>query len=145
MLAGGDCSSFCSASNWEYATEIYGPSVTFTFDNPKNAFGTTIFDIGTTGQVTWTLMTDDGQEYTAAMSGGDDRCNERFFGVISDMNFTMAIFTSDNEEDSIYFDDTYCANVAPIPTLGQWGIIALSMIMLILGLVVVRQRKLIFA
>jgi hypothetical protein len=35
--------------------------------------------------------------------------------------------------------------IVPIPSLSQWGIIALSMIMLIFGLVVVRHRKVTFA
>ena len=36
---------------------------------------------------------------------------------------------------------TECAGSAPIPTLSQWGIIALALVMLVFGIVVVRQRK----
>jgi hypothetical protein len=43
--------------------------------------------------------------------------------------------------DEFVNDECECVAGAIIPTLSQWGIIALSMIMLIFGLVAVRRRK----
>jgi hypothetical protein len=135
----------CSGGDGLYYA--WNNQVKLTFNSPKNAFGTLLSDVGTIGQVTVTLMTDDGQSYTAAMSAGSDvNCNQRFFGVISDMNFIMAEFTSDNPSDGMNLDDTYCASdvpIRPIPTLSQWSIISLSVLLLIFGLIGLKQRKLI--
>ena len=39
---------------------------------------------------------------------------------------------------------TLCGDITPIPTLSQWGIIALGMLTMIFGVVMIRQRKVIF-
>ena len=127
---------------------FWSQNATFVFDEPKNVFGTEIYDLGNVGPTTLTLMTDDGQSYTVVQDFdvGNEQCGIIFYGIISDMNFVMAIFTNSNPEDNMLFDNTYCANtLAPIPTLSQWGIIALGMLTLIFGVVMIRQRKTLFA
>ena len=123
---------------------------TLIFNAPKSVFGTKIIAAGDRGPITITLMTDDGQSYIAVMSpGGATTFNERFFGVISDMNFTMAIFTSDNPGDGLFLDDTYCASSIlkeAVPTLNEWGVIILALMLSIFGMVaVLRQRDLTIA
>ena len=48
---------------------------------------------------------------------------------------------NDATRDDLVNENCECIGSLPIPTLSQWGLFALSVIMLILGIVVVRQRK----
>ena len=67
----------------------------------------------------------------------DDGVAEVFVGASCDdmVNQTVEDFINDNCE---------CVGGRPIPTMSEWGIIVLSFVMLIFGIVAVRQRKTIF-
>lgn len=117
-------------------------SMTITFDSPKNAFATDIAQPGNLGPITITLMTDGGESYTAFMSsGGESLDNIAFYGLVTDMLFTSVIITRDNVNDGFGLDRTYCAVVpsALIPTMSQWALMILGLILT--SLAVVRIRK----
>ena len=124
-----------------------GADLTISFNNPKNAFGFTVIAQGNPNQATLTLMTNNDQSFTVAMDFSGSPCNKKFYGIISDVDFTMALFSNSDQNDGVGLDDIHCANVpiTPIPTLSQWGIIALGMLTMIFGVVMIRQRKTLFA
>ena len=87
-------------------------------------------DIGTLVSGTSVTITFD-VAVTFAGNGSFVSCQ----GTVSGSNFASVL--TDDPDEAGDMDPTLTA----IPTLSQWGIIGLSLIMLIFGLVVVRQRK----
>ena len=88
-------------------------------------------------------MTNDGQSEVysilEATDGVQPDCNVIFFGVISEMNFDMVVISSSSAGEGISIDNTYCANVTPIPTMSQWTLFILGLCLT--SLAVVRIKK----
>lgn len=69
---------------------------------------------------------------------------------ISFEKFAQLIFSGEpNGSSTLYIDNVFFSNgacpssaaVAPIPTLGEWGLICMSLLLLIGGIVIIRQRS----
>ena len=88
------------------------------------------------------------------ISGGNDDCEPNPTGpgccVISagNCNNNQLIGACDEDEGMAWFLDTDCSEVpqcqivnTPIPTITQWGLIALASILGIISFIVIRRRK----
>jgi hypothetical protein len=84
-------------------------TLTFTFDDPTDAFAADILDFGTCcDAMVLNIASDTGELNTiAAVGGGLPRGNLQFFGVITDEPFKILTFTSDQNSDNdlIVFDE----------------------------------------
>ena len=139
--------TLCNTSEIAAGFNIVAPQMgewqsIFKFDSPKNAFGLDIRDFGDQfNPSTLTFVNDIGDEITVSMTpaGDNSSCNEIFFGVITDMEFTTAIFEASTNQDAIAFDNVHCALLSePIPTLSQWGIMILGMLSMIFGVIALK-------
>jgi len=84
-------------------------SLTFTFANPKTAFGFNITDFGDFGGGVLTFMNNAGDSFSAAMGSFPSGTGNVFFGVINyTMPFDMVILTHTNANDALGYDEIYC-------------------------------------
>jgi hypothetical protein len=103
---------FDSTISGQYATEGHQyldhqsdleVTTTFAFNDHINAFGFDLIDFGDWGSGQLTLLTDAGDQVVVALSGAPDR-NVQYFGLISDVMFTQAIFTNTIDGEAFGFD-----------------------------------------
>lgn len=88
------------------------PDVTFTFNQPVNAFGVTLTDAidNNIPAASMSLSTNTGASFPSFVSGALTTGNELFVGIITDTPFTAATFTVSQipvAGDAIGFDAVY--------------------------------------
>jgi len=119
--------------------------LTITLDQPGNFLGFDILDAGERGQVTITLMDDNGTMETIVQDYGGAVCNQLFFGITSTIDFTTVMFSSNIPNDGILFDQLIQGNdpalAVLVPTMSQWAVFNLGMLLASLGLIAIKKRS----
>lgn len=106
-----------------FDTQSGGTSITFTFASPINAFGLSIYDLGTQGPTDLSITTAGGSHllYDDFQSS---RGNLLFGGVIDSATFfTSATITNSQVADYVELDDVLYGAGAPVPEPGTLALL----------------------
>jgi hypothetical protein len=145
-IINGNPSCNINCSNGDGKTYYMGNQkiLTMSFSQPVNAFGTFYNGAGSAEEITVTFRTENNESYIIFMTPGNlPICNKQFKGVISNMVFESVTFEWTDENDEIFLEDTYMAfvPVVTIPTLSHWGIIILSLLLIIFTVVTLSKEN----
>ena len=133
-------------TNHAYLGTGSGNQVILTFDEPVLGFFADYKSVSNDGRRTVEFYNNDVGMIDSYEFPGTVGVQEVSHGFIAQPNMpvTNIVFNSFDISDGYAIDNIEISCASPIPTLSQWGMIALFMIMLIFGVIAMRQRKVSF-
>ena len=128
---------FFGAPSPALGANSFSENLVLTFTTPVNAVSFEVLDLATTNDVEVEAFGASGSlgTFTVPAPGG----TEAFVGIIGSEDITSVVLTSPGGELITSLSFGSCS-VEIVPTMGEWALISLGLILMIFGVVAVRQK-----